>query len=95
MHPLKRGVLIQKKELNAEELKITDQSVEFKCAICGYTAIYPSPESVVFGSTILFKRKKFIECTKCNQLVCKKCVGNKKQNICINCVDQKLKPQLV
>jgi hypothetical protein len=68
------------------ESKITDHPIEFKCSICGYSMVSPNPESVALNPIIFPWPTKFLECTLCNQIVCKQCVSDKKKNICKNCI---------
>lgn len=68
------------------ESKITDHPVEFKCSICGKITVSPSPESVALNPNIFPWPAKIIECSVCNQIVCKKCVSDKKKKVCKKCI---------
>lgn len=66
---------------------ITEHLLEFKCNVCGYSAEYPSPESVALNPNVFHWPKKFVECTLCLQLVCKQCISDKKKKICNDCIE--------
>jgi hypothetical protein len=82
-----RGDLIRKKDEHSNELKITDRTVEFRCDICGKLVICPSPESATQNPNIFSPTSVFVQCVKCNKMVCRRCIGDRKGRLCRDCKD--------